>query len=270
MMRPAPQKEGRASADRPEAVAFVEDESSRELIGRALSEFMFSNVGIKRGNISTAISQLAEQRSPRLLIVDISNVDLPLSSIAELAEVCEPGVTVVAIGDRNDVGLFRELINSGIRDYLVKPLTYQLLHRSLLNIVQDVALPKQTTNLGRVTVFLGARGGVGTTTLATSCGWEIARQRHRRVGLLDLDLHFGSAALALDLDPSHVLREALDDPSRIDGLFVDRAMMKHSPMFYVLAGEEPLSEMVPLGRAGIELVVAELRAKFHYVLIDMP
>ena len=57
--------------------------------------------------------------------------------VNELAEVCEPGVTVITIGDRNDVGLFRDLINNGVSDYLVKPITPALLQKSLLNVLES-------------------------------------------------------------------------------------------------------------------------------------
>src|SRR5438034_10896014 len=86
---------------------------------------------IMRGGIAKSIDYLMAQRSPHLLIVDISGVDLPLSQIHTLADVCEPGVTVIAIGDRNDVGLFRDLTEAGVSDYIVKPLTRDLLTKAL-------------------------------------------------------------------------------------------------------------------------------------------
>ena len=190
---------------------------------------------------------LGEQRSPRLLVVDISGVDLPLSAMNELAEVCEPGVTVIAIGDRNDVGLFRDLINNGVSDYLVKPITPALMQKSLLNVVENAdAGPAE-----RAARPAGRRQPARAAASARPCSrpaspGRIANRRRRRVALVDLDLQFGTVALALDLEPSPGLREALEHPGRIDALFVERAMVRQSDTLYVLSGEESLGE--PLAR----------------------
>ncbi len=259
-----------ATADRPYLKAFLLDEPTREIVEKVSAELMIPHAAVRRGGIRDAIAQLGESRSPRLLVVDISDRDLPLSDINELAEVCEPGVRVIAVGDRNDVGLFRDLMNSGVADYLVKPLTTQLLHRSLLNAVEGASPARQTSRLGRLVSVVGARGGVGATMIATSCGWVIANQRHRRVALLDLDLQFGSAGLSLDLETSRGLRDALESTTRIDNLYLERTMVRHSDSFHLLGGEEAIEERLELDPQALEVLTSELRAKYHFVIMDVP
>ena len=179
-------------------------------------------------------------------------------------------MTVIAIGDRNDVGLFRDLINNGVSDYLVKPITPALMQKSLLNVVESATQGKQSDRRGRLVAVSGARGGVGATMLATGISWSIANRRRRRVALVDLDLQFGTVALALDLEPSPGLREALEHPGRIDGLFVDRAMVRQSDTLYVLSGEESLGEPVAADTSSLDILLKELRNKFHYVVVDVP
>jgi pilus assembly protein CpaE len=179
-------------------------------------------------------------------------------------------VTVIAIGDRNDVGLFRDLVNNGVSDYLVKPIAPALLQKSLLNVVESATQGRPSDRLGRLVAVVGARGGVGTTTLATGVAWTIAHRRRRRVALVDLDLQFGTVALALDLEPSPGLREALEHPNRIDGLFVDRAMVTQSDTLYVLSGEESLGEPLVPDTNALDLLLKELRNKFHYAVVDVP
>jgi pilus assembly protein CpaE len=188
----------------------------------------------------------------------------------ELAEVCEPGVRVIAIGGRNDVGLFRDLINTGISDYLVKPIAPALLHKSLLNVIDNSAQGRQNNRLGRLIAVTGTRGGVGATMLATSVAWTIAHRRRRRVALVDLDLQYGTVALALDLEPCHGLREALEQPGRIDSLFVDRVMARQSDTLFVLSAEESLGEAMVADTGALDLLLSELRSKFHYVVVDVP
>ena len=106
--------------------------------------------------------------------------------------------------------------------------------------------------------------------LATSVAWLIAHERRRRVALVDLDLQFGTVALSLDLEPSHGLREALENPNRIDGLFMDRVLVQHSERLFVLSAEESPDETLLLDYGAVELLMTELRNKFHYVVVDVP
>ncbi len=250
--------------------AFIQDDATRKVMDQVVGELAIPNASVHKGGIREATQLLGEQRSPRLLVVDLSGTDLPLSAINELAEVCEPGVTVIAIGDRNDVGLFRDLINNGVSDYLVKPIAPALIQKSLLNVVESATQGKQTDRRGRLVAVSGARGGVGATMLATGISWSIANRRRRRVALVDLDLQFGTVALALDLEPSPGLREALEHPGRIDALFIDRAMVRQSDTLYVLSGEELLGDPVTADTSSLDILLKELRNKFHYVVVDLP
>ena len=182
--------------------AFVQDDATRQVVDQVSASWRSRTPRCTRAASREATRLLGEQRSPRLLVVDISGVELPLSAVNELAEVCEPGVTVIAIGDRNDVGLFRDLINNGVSDYLVKPIAPALMQKSLLNVVESATQGRQNDRRGRLVAVAGARGGVGATMLATGIAWTIANRRRRRVALVDLDLQFGTVALALDLEPS--------------------------------------------------------------------
>lgn len=260
-----------ATQERLQLRAFVADDETRAVVEQVVGDLMIPAAAIHRGTVKDAIQLLGRQRSPRVLVVDISNSELPLSDINELAEVCEPGVSVVAVGDRNDVGLFRELINHGISDYLVKPLTPSLMQRSLLAAIEGGgAHSRQTGRLGRIVGVLGCRGGVGATTIATSLAWAIASRRHRRVVLFDLDVQFGSVALSMDLDPVHGLRDALENPGRIDSLYLDRTLVRHSDTLFVLSAEEGLDDLVRADRDAVGLLLHELQSKFHFVFVDLP
>lgn len=263
-------REAGTDTDRGQLHAYVLDDETRRIVEHVVGDLMVPHTSIRRGGVTDAIAELGRHRSPRILIVDVSTTDLPLSQVNELAEVCEPGTAVIVIGDRNDVGLFRDLMSQGISDYLVKPITPALLQRSVLSAGEGGAMPRHTTRLGRIVTVTGARGGVGATLVATSCAWAIANRKRRRVALLDLDLQFGSVALHLDLDPSHGLREALENPARIDGLYLERIMTPHSDTLQVFSAEESLREAVYLDREALSLLLSELRSRFHFVVVDLP
>src|SRR5689334_22567634 len=256
--------------DRRHLRAFVRDEDTRKAVDQVITDLMLSNATVQRGGIKDAVRELGCHRSPRILLVDITDADLPLSAVNELAEVCEPGVAVIAIGDRNDVGLFRELVSHGVTDYLVKPITVSLLQKSLSLLTDNAGSSRQTSRLGRLIAVTGTRGGVGSTLAACNIAWCIAQRRKRRVALVDLDLQFGNAALTLDLEPSHGLRDALEHSNRIDALFIDRSMVKKSDTLFVLSGEESLSETILIDYTSIDIMLRELRSKFHFVIVDLP
>ncbi len=264
-----------ATTDRPRAdqdhlLAFCADSATHAVIDRVVGDMMLPHTSIRKGGIKDAVRYLSGHASPKLLMVDLAGSDLPLSDIDSLADVCEPGVTVIAIGERNDCGLFRDLLNHGVADYLVKPLSPPLLQRAISNVTDESYAVRANSKLGKLVAVLGARGGVGSTTIATNLSWLVAQQRRRRVALVDLDLQFGTVALSFDLEPSHGLREALENPDRIDSLFMDRVMVQHSDRLFVMSAEESPNETLLLDFGAVELLLNELRNKFHYVVVDLP
>lgn len=251
-------------------LAFCNDSESYSAVDRVIGEMMLPHASIRKGAVKDAVRYLSDHPSPKLLIIDITGSDLPLSDIDSLANVCEPGVTVIALGERNDCGLFRDLLHHGVADYLVKPLSPSLLQRAIANVADHADTARSNSKLGKLVAVMGARGGAGATTLATNIAWIVAQQRRRRVALVDLDLQFGTVALSLDIEPSHGLREALENPDRIDSLFMERAMTQHSDRLFVMSAEENPDETLLLDFSAVELLINELRSKFHYLVIDVP
>ncbi|MGH6916408.1 MAG: AAA family ATPase, partial [Geminicoccaceae bacterium] len=259
-----------ADSQRDEFLAFCADSEAYTVVDQVVGEMMLQHASIREGGVKEAVKYLKEHRSPSLLLIDLSKSELPLSDINSLADVCEPGVTVVAIGDRNDCAMFRDLLAHGVADYLIKPITPALLQKSLTSATEHTGALKSSSRLGKLVAVTGTRGGVGATMVATSVAWLIAHERRRKVALVDLDLQFGTVALSLDLEPSHGLREALENPNRIDGLFMDRVLVQHSERLYVLSAEESPDESLLLDFNALELLMTELRNKFHYVVVDVP
>ena len=138
----------------------------------------------------------------------------------------------MCIRDSNDVRLYRDLIASGIQDYLLKPFGADQL-RDALAQAQAVFLAPRDAGPERphmTVAVVGTRGGVGASSMATSLAWMLSDKKKRPTALLDLDIHFGTNALAMDLEPGRGLTDAIENPSRIDGLFIERAMVRASDM----------------------------------------
>jgi pilus assembly protein CpaE len=271
LQSPAPiEKTTKPRAARSRLMAFVVDGQSEASLKACLPNLSFPNATITRGGIAGAIQHLGTERSPECIIVDISGADMPASQMHDVAELCEPGVTVIAIGDRNDVGLYRDLVKAGVTEYIVKPVTPQLLAKALSPLPVAPEGSPISRKLGTLVAVVGARGGVGTTTLAINLAWFLADRQHRRILLLDLDLQNGDCALALNLRPTPGLREALANPLRIDNVFLDRVVAVHSERLFVLSAEEPLRADAEFGAEAVETLVGALRTQFHYVIADIP
>jgi len=238
--------------------AFVCDDDTLDLLRPVVEEMGWPADKCHKGGLRNAVQSLSVAASPNILLVDLSESGDPLADINSLAEVCEPGTVVIAMGQVNDVRLYRDLIVSGLQDYLLKPFSPEQL-RDVLSQAQAVLnAPKHedpSTEKPHIsTAVIGTRGGVGASTIATSLAWLMSEEKERLTALLDLDLHFGTAALTLDLEPGRGLTDAIDNPSRIDGLFIERAMIKANDKLSLLSAEAPInSPMMTDGTAYFQL-----------------
>ena len=269
----APWKPGSISGRDPFAT-FVCDDDTLDMLRPVVEEMGWSADKCNMGGLRNAVQNLSVSASPNILLVDLSESGDPLNDINSLAEVCEPGTVVIAMGQVNDVRLYRDLIISGLQDYLLKPFTPDQL-RDVLSQAQAVFnAPKsddghaEKTHIS--TAVIGTRGGVGASTISTSLAWLLSQEKERLTALLDLDVHFGTGALSLDLEPGRGLTDAIDNPSRIDGLFIERAMIKANDKLSLLSAEAPInSPMMTDGTAFFQLQ-EEFRAAFDCTVIDLP
>jgi pilus assembly protein CpaE len=269
----APWKPGLAGNRDPFA-AFICDETALDVLRPVVIELGWAPEKCAKGGLRNAVQSLSIAASPAILMVDLSESGDPLNDINGLAEVCEPGTVVIAIGQVNDVRLYRDLLASGIHDYLLKPLTAGQV-RDCLNQAQAVfAAPRHSD--GEVTrahvscAVVGTRGGVGASTLATSLAWLFSTDHKRPTALLDLDVHFGTGALSLDLEPGRGLTDAIENPSRIDGLFIERAMIRANDNLAILSAEAPInSPLMTDGSAFVQLQ-EEFRSAFETTVVDLP
>lgn len=269
----APWKSG-LPGNRDPFAAYICDDAALDVLRPVVIEMGWPPEKCNKGGLRNAIQSLSVSASPAILIVDLSESGDPLNDINALAEVCEPGTVVIAIGQVNDVRLYRDLLASGIHDYLLKPLNAQAVHDALNGALTVFTTPKGGED-GAVkrhisTAVVGTRGGVGASTLATSLAWLFSNDHSAPTALLDLDVHFGTGALALDLEPGRGLTDAIDNPSRIDGLFIERAMIRANDNLSILSAEAPISQPLMTDGSAFVQLEEEFRQAFEMTVIDMP
>lgn len=254
--------------------AFVCDDDTLELIRVAVGDMGWPIEKCNKGGLRNAVQSLSVSASPNILFVDMSESGDPINDINALAEVCEPGTVVIAAGQVNDVRLYRDLLSSGIQDYLLKPLSVDQVRESLTMAQAMLTAPKHADmhddKPHHMMAVVGVRGGVGASLVSTSLAWAMSEQAGRQTALLDLDVHFGTGALTLDLEPGRGLIDAIDNPSRIDGLFIERAMVRASDKLSLLSAEAPIHQPVMTDGSAFFQLEEELRGAFEMTIVDLP
>lgn len=251
------------------AAAFCLTGVTRYAIERARGDRRLTRVKTETcdGGITRLLRTFETRRTPSLLIVEVSTTgDDLLRELDSLAEVCDPETKVVVIGTENDISLYRTLMRRGIAEYLVgtiTPLAYVAMIQRLFG--QDSA-----TKLGKVYAFVGAKGGVGSSTLAQNVAWTIAEEQASPTLLLDLDFRFGSASVNFDLKPVTGLEKYVADPDQLDAALLDRLIVPRGEYLSVLPGfDDSLGEADPAPDA-IERLIEIARASFPHVVVDLP
>lgn len=259
------------SAAASQFIAAVADGQTRDAVSAAAPQLGHATADFIEGGAEAALALVrTAQTAPTLLVVDISETGDPLPTMEAIIGLCGSDTRLVAIGMVNDVGLYRRLIEMGVADYLVKPIYGPALARALQSPVRAVSREPSPTKAGRLIALVGARGGAGTTTLAVSTAWTMAQDKKLNVVLLDLDLHFGSLALSLDLDPGRGFREILANPRRIDSLLIRSSMTSATDRLRILAAEEPLDDPIDFGADGLDALVADLSTGTDCIVADVP
>ena len=250
-------------------IAFVADRQTEQTLKSFVLEQSMPHVHIAVGTIDDTIAYVTKlERSPLFLLVDLHGSVMPLSDLGRLAEVCEPSVQVVALGERNDVGLFRSLLKLGVHDYLVKPLTVELLKRTI-NLADGKVAPVVRSRAGKTVAIAGTRGGIGVTTVAVNLARHLADETHRRVAFVDLNPHGGAANSLLGLKTNHGLTDVLQNFHRLDPQYVERTLVARNNRLFVLSSELEYGEYPQISEGALERILSLLCDSFHYVIIDV-
>ncbi|AHA27601.1 Flp pilus assembly protein, ATPase CpaE [Candidatus Liberibacter americanus str. Sao Paulo] len=221
---------------------------------------------ITKGSIAEAINIFSESVTPNLLIINIKgDSEEILNSLNPLADVCDTSTKVVIIGDRNDVYLYKELISSGISEYLVEPLSSADIIRVLINIY-DISVE----TVGKVISFIGSRGGVGSSTIAHNCSFSIASILKMKTVLVDLDLPYGTSNIDFDQDPIKCISDAIYNNSKIDRFFIDKLLVSYSDNLSLLTSPSTLERTYDFDSDDIFPLIDILYRSSSFTIIDVP
>ena len=214
--QPVPRITIAAFCERPETGTLVHKAADDRRLAKA-------HVQVELGGLPAAIERYHDETTPNLLIVETGMRGSGLfDQLEHLAGVCDPDTKVVIVGAANDISLYRELMKRGVSEYLVPPMTP--LH--LIRTISDLFLDPDQPFAGKTIAFVGAKGGVGSSTIAHNACWALTEGMHADAVLVDMDLSFGTAGLDFNQDPAQTLGDALTEPDRLDDALLDRLLVR--------------------------------------------
>jgi pilus assembly protein CpaE len=264
-------EQGPGRHDRSPLIAFITDSTSEKALREGLADAVPVGLDVRRGGIRAAITAMQKIATPRVLVVDVSGEDQPLSALADLSNVVEPDVCVLVIGDSTSMDFYREVTRRlGANEYLPKPLTNDKVARNFGALLGGQGVTAEKVQGGRTVAITGVGGGVGATTLAANLAWHFGVSMRRHTVLLDTDLYLGDVSFLFNLKPGSGLRAALEAPDRIDALLAERAAQPAAERLHVLAGEEPLTTRLNYAPDAIGSLLTALRARYNFIVADAP
>ncbi len=257
---PAPRVAVQAFCETVETAAAVQAAGEDRRLGKA-------HLKIQMGGIAAAIEAYRSASTPNVIMIETENRnDDILTGLDSLAEVCDGGTRVIVIGRQNDVLLYRELTRRGVSDYLIAPVGTLDVVRSICGLFSA----PDAKPVGRLIAVVGAKGGVGASTIAHNVAWAIARDLQLDTVVADLDLGFGTAGLDFNQDPPQGIADAVFSPERIDTNFIDRLLSKCTDHLSLLAAPATLDRVYDLSTESFDSIFDALRATMPFVVLDVP
>ena len=258
-----------APAPRVSVQAFCENVDTAAAIQAAGEDRRLAkaHLRIQMGGLTAAVEAYQNSPTPNVVILESENrsEDI-LGGLDQLAQYCDAGTRVVVIGRMNDVTLYRELVRRGVSDYLISPVSVLQMVRAICGLFSA----PDAKPVGRVIAVVGAKGGVGASTVAHNIGFSIAHDLQLDSVVTDLDLAFGTAGLDFNRDPPQGIAEAVFSPDRIDTAFVDRLLAKCTDHLNLLAAPATLDRVYDFGADAFEAIFDSLRATVPCVVLDVP
>lgn len=256
---PSPRVSVQAFCETVETAAAVQSAGEDRRLGKA-------HLKIQMGGMAAAIEAYRSAPTPNVIVLESDGRNDLLGGLDQLATVCDAGTRVVVIGRINDVMLYRELVRRGVSDYVLAPVSAIDVVRSICNLFSA----PEAKAVGRIIAVVGAKGGVGASTISHNVAWAIARDLAMDAVVADLDLAFGTAGLDYNQDPPQGIADAVFSPDRVDTAFIDRLLSKCTDHLSLLAAPATLDRVYDFGSDAFDAVFDTLRSTMPCIVLDVP
>jgi pilus assembly protein CpaE len=256
---PAPRVSVQAFCETAETAAAVRSAGEDRRLSKA-------HLSVQMGGMTAAIEAYHTVPTPNVIILETEGRSDILAGLDQLATVCDAGTRVVVIGTINDAAPYRELVRRGVSDYVIGPVDTLDVVRSICSLFSA----SEAVAVGRIIAIVGAKGGVGASTVAHNVAWAIARDLALDSVVIDLDLAFGTAGLDYNQDPTQGIANAVFSPDRLDTAYMDRLLSKCTEHLSLLAAPATLEQVYDFGANAFDSVFDTLRMTTPCIVLDIP
>ena len=225
-----------------------------------------AHMSVHMGGIEAAIETYHKAPTPNVIILETEGHSDILAGLDDLAGVCDPGTRVIVIGTASDITPYRELVRRGVNDYVIGPVEVLDVVRSICSLFSA----SEAVTVGRMIAVVGAKGGVGASTVAHNIAWHIARDVALDSVVIDLDLAFGTASLDYNQDPVQGIANAVFSPDRLDSSFMERLLAKCTDNLSLLAAPAALDQVYDFGADAFDAIFDTLRMTTPCIVLDVP
>lgn len=256
-------------------LGFATDSATETVLRDGLNDLSQNGIAntcdIRRGTIKAATAAMMRMPAPQILVVDIAGDDRPLQSLGELCDVIEPSISVLVLGDIDDVELYRAISRRiGAVDYIFKPITREMVARYFASLITNDAHVGDSTRGGRVIAITGARGGVGTSVISSALAWFLGVDSNRHTLLLDADPFIGIALDQFGITPERSFRDLLADPLDIgQQAITDSATVVQNRLCVLASPPNPASDH-HVSTGAVRRIIEAMRFRFNFIVVDLP
>jgi len=255
---------------RTDVIAFVADAATEAMVSECLTEMRAAKFEVKRMTCAQTRDYLSRNPTPRVLVVDIGGEERPKEMLAALADVVEPDVKVLVIGDQHEAHFYRYVTRElGASEYVYRPLSRAMVTRLFMPHIVGDHVVQQPARGARIITVVGARGGVGATTIMSNLAWYVAEETGRHTMVIDFDLHTGTSALLLGSSGNGGLKAGLESPERIDHLFVERSSQLVGKRLSLLSSILDLTDVPNYDEEGIANLFNVVSGRYNYVITEL-
>ena len=256
---PAPRVSVQAFCETVETAAAVQSAGEDRRLGKA-------HLKIQMGGMAAAVEAYRSAPTPNVIILETEGRNDILLGLDQLATVCDAGTRVIVIGRINDVMLYRELVRRGVSDYVIAPVNAIDVVRSICNLFSS----PEAKAVGRIIAVVGAKGGVGASTVAHNFAYALSETIQANTVIVDYDLPFGTAGLDYNQDPPQGIADAVFSPDRVDTAFLDRLLSKCTDHLSLLAAPATLDRVYDFGAEAFDSIFDTLRTTMPCIVLDVP
>lgn len=216
------------------------------------------------------LSGVLRRDHPDVVLLDFPVIDEQAMELIEEALLHEPGTHMVLVSPDRSVEFLMRAMRAGVREVLPSPLSMQTVQQAVKHAQGHQSLRgRQREVSGQVLALMPAKGGAGSTFLATNLAYALARQG-KHVAVLDLNLYLGDAVLFLG--NSNVVSSVVDlarQTHRMDATLLDASMIKLSEHLHVLAAPESPENVKEVLAEDIQKIIELARSRYDYVVLDV-